>query len=354
MNNYDFDMSALQDELTRVTVDKKPGAPRKFGNFMDKLVKMPQKDGYVTLRFLPPIPGQKFPYAACRVHNLAPLEERGKKDARAKNVYCGRTLQNRKWVGDCFCCEYYSHLYRLSDNAKAKGDMDSAEQYVAKAQAIKPSEKYYYNAIVMDSAPATGQTPADGPLIYSCGITIHTRILEALLGNPEMKKKSKGNIFHPVNGRNYKIVKMLKPGGQFPDYNSSEWEDPSPLSDDESQIQNWLSNLNDVFALHKVVSKEEMQKGIRIFEGVEQDSRKSFDMGFLSEDGGSAGHVEIPKTPSPSPKPTVTSYAAPVAPKVTAPQPVVNFAENEIEDDPLVDDDFAASVRAALAKGGIE
>lgn len=191
MSNFDFDMdmSALQEEFTRVTVDKKPGANKKTGTFLDKFVKMPKESGYVTIRLLPSLPGYKLPYASCRVHNMATFEER--KNKKANNLYCGRVSENKKWVGNCFICEYYSHLYRLSDKAKSEGKEDVMKQLIEKAKAIKPLEKYYYNGIVLESHPATGQGPQDGPLIFSCGIQIHTRILEAVLGNKEMKKVGK-------------------------------------------------------------------------------------------------------------------------------------------------------------------
>jgi hypothetical protein len=324
--NFDFDMSALNEEFQRVTTDKKPGAVKKTGTMLDKFVKMPKGDGYVSLRLLPPLTGQKLPYAACRVHNMGTPE-------RASNLYCGRTLQGRKWVGDCFLCEYYNHLYRLADAARAKGDETLADQLVAKAQFIKPQEKYYYNAIVKSSNPPTGQTEDDGPLIYSCGVTLHTFILEAVLGNKEMDKDPKGNVFHPKVGRDLKIVKKMKPGGKFPDYSGCEWKDVSVLSKDDAKIQTWLSNLNDVFALRKVLQVDEMQRAIRIFEGKETDPRKSFDASFLDAD--SKVSVVVPDN-----VPVSTRQVQNAATQVQIP---------DVDDgDNLVDDDFANSVRAAI------
>lgn len=343
MNDFNFDMSALQEELTRVTVDKKPGAPKKFGNFLDKVVKMPEKDGYVTIRLLPALPGQKLPYAPCRLHNLAPIEERSQKPPKTVNIYCGRMLKDRKWVGDCFCCDYYNYLYRLSDSCKNKGDYDTAEQYIAKAKAIKPQEKYYYNAIVLESNPPTGQTPEDGPLIYSCGITIHTRILEAVLGNKEMNKKPKGNVFHPINGRNLKIVRAMKPGGQFPDYTGSEWEDPCPLHEDSSMIEKWLGSMNDIYSIRNVITEEEMKRAIRVFEGIEQDTRKSFDASFLNESS-EASSVSVSN-------PVDTNYEKTEVKKNEYKSQ--NISMDVIDDDPLVDEELASIVRNAINKGNM-
>lgn len=327
--NYDVDIdtSALQEDFTRVTTDKKPGNNKKSGSYLDKYLKMPERDGYVTVRLLPALPGFKLPYAACCIHNLAPLEDR--KDKKSKNLYCGRTLQGGRWVGDCEFHGYYGHLYRLKDKADDEGDTDLVEQLVAKAKAIKAQEKYYYNAMVIESSN-TDQSIDDGPLIYSCGITIHTLILEAVLGNKELGKKPKGNVFHPKTGRNLKIVKKMKPGGQFPDYSGTEWEDPSPLSNDDALIQKWLSGMNDVHSLRKVLSVEEMQREIRIFEGLETDSRKSFDTSFLNPNAVKPVSVSVPAA---VPTSTVTT-------KLVA----------DVDDEPEVDEEFARQVANAIGR----
>lgn len=321
MSDFDFDMSVLNEEFQRVTTDKKPGAIKKTGTFLDKFIKMPKGDGYVTIRLLPPLAGHSLPWAACRVHNFGTPE-------RANNIYCARVLRNRKWEGDCFACNYYNHLYRLVDASTASGDSVLADQYRAKAQFIKPQEKYYYNAVVKGSNPPTGQTEDDGPLIYSCGVTIHSFILEAVLGNKEMDKDSKGNVFHPKLGRDLKIVKKMKPGGKFPDYSGSEWKDVSLLSKDEKKSQEWLKNLNDVWSLRKVLDVEEVKKIIRIFEGKETDPRKNFDASFL--DDSSSHHVEMGES---------------VSAKKSVRHESVHVPD---EDEQYVSEDFANSVRAAL------
>jgi hypothetical protein len=332
--SFDLDMSAIGEELTRVTTDKKPGAIKKTGTFMDKVVKMPKQDGYVTIRLLPPGSGQKLPWFACRVHNLGTPE-------KANNLYCGRVLQDRRWVGDCFFCDYYNHLYKEADKARASGNVDKADDLVAKAKFIKPQEKYYFNAIVRGSNPSTGQTEADGVLIYNCGVTIYNNILEAVAGNKEMDKEPKGNVFHPKTGRDFKIVKKMKPGGQFPDYSGSEWKDVSVLSKDEEKINGWLNNMNDLYALRTVLSTEDMKKQIRIFEGKEKDPRNQFDASFLEEQA-HAAHPTTSVNFHSNPAPT-----APVASKVVNNVPNVPDV-TDVSDEPLVDDDFTRSVRNAL------
>lgn len=325
----DFDLSALNDELQRITTDRKPGAPRKTGGAYDKYVKMPKGDGYVTIRLLPKMDGQKFPFSAHQIHNLGDKE-------KPNNLFCGKTLENRRWVGSCFLCDYYYYLYRQADEARAKGNVVLADQLVAKAKFMKPQEKYNYNAIVRSSNPPTGQTEEDGPLIYQCGSTIHGFILEAVLGNKEMDKEPKGNVFHIEKGRDLKIVKKMKPGGQYPDYSGSEWKDVSLLSKDEAKVQKWLAGMNDIFNLRKVLSLEEMQRAVRIYEGKETDPRKKFDASFLEDDNSVS--VSVPAN-VPSSKPAVKVDMGTTVP--------------DIDDGAdLVDDDFANGVRAAI--GGMD
>lgn len=331
--SFDLDLNALSEELTRITTDKKPGAVKKTGTMLDKFVKMTKGDGYVTVRLLPSLPGRSLPYCACRVHNLGTPE-------KAKNFYCGKTLEGRRWVGDCFFCDYYNYLYKEADKYRAAGNAELADQFVAKAQFIKPQGKYYYNAVVRSSNPTTGQSESDGVLIYSCGIMIHNMILEAVLGNKQMDKEPKGNVFHPVNGRDFKIVKKMKPGGKFPDYAGCEWKDPSPLQRDESLAKQWLENMNDVFSLRNVLSADDMKKQIRIFEGKEKDPRNQFDASFLEEAAFNAHpttSVSFNTQTASAPAPRVAQAAAAHVPEV-----------HDVGDEEMVDDDFTRKVRSAL------
>lgn len=327
--SFDLDMSALNEELTRVTTDKKPGAIKKTGSILDKFVKMPKGDGYVTIRLLPPASGQKLPWVACRVHNLGTPE-------KAKNLYCGKRLENRRWVGECFFCDYYNHLYKEADKSRAAGNGERADDLVAKARFIKHQEKYYFNAIVRSSNPATGQTEADGVLIYSCGIMIYNNILEAVAGNKEMDKEPKGNVFHPKNGRDFKIVKKMKPGGQFPDYSGSEWKDVSVLSKSEDKISDWLNNMNDLYALRTVLSTEDMKKQIRIYEGLDKDPRNQFDTSFLEEESFNS-HPTVSVNLTPAKTEVVKNVPVPAVPDV-----------QDVGEELLVDDDFTRSVRASI------
>ena len=225
-------------------------------------------------------------------------------------------------------------MYSERDKANDAGNTELAELFAAKAKAIKYSDKYYYNVIVLDSGPTpTGQGPEDGPLIYSCGIMLHTPVLEAVLGNPKMNKKKKGNIFHPKEGRNFKLVKKMRPGGQFPDYSGCEWEDPSPLSEDESLIKKWLDARHDIYSLCKVATVEDMKRQLRVFEGKETDGAKAFDASFLNNEE--------------APKAKVSAHfnsGDPLAPS----QPDVANVTLE-DDDPSVDPEWAATVEDAIA-----
>lgn len=254
-NDFNFDFSDLNQELQRLTTDPK----NQNSSFLKNFVMMPKTSGVVTVRILPALPDQKFFYQATRTHKL-----------NDRNIHCPRVLQAGKWVGKCPICEYYSYLYQQSD----KGASD-AEALIAEARSIKPVERYYYNVIVRDNAE-TGQGEKDGPLILSVGKIIHTKIILGICGNKEFNEEPLGNIMHPETGRDFKIIKKQKPGGQYPEYSDSKFLGVSELSKDKAKIEKWLEARHNLGALRKVLSEEELKKALRIYKGLEQDSRQSF------------------------------------------------------------------------------
>src|SRR5579859_556271 len=102
-------------------------------DFLDNFVRMPEGEGSVTVRLLPPKAGSKQLYCATRTHKLG-----------QKNLHCPQTLINGKWQGFCPICNYYKKLWQDSDQKSG----EEAEQLRAEARSIKPLERYYYNCIV--------------------------------------------------------------------------------------------------------------------------------------------------------------------------------------------------------------
>jgi len=292
-----LDLNELRQEQTRLESSGN-------NNFLDNFVRMPEGEGSVVVRILPPRKGQKL-YCVTRTHKLG-----------QKNIHCPQMLVAGKWQGFCPICNYYRNLWKESDQ---KGG-DEAEQIRAEARSIKPMERYYYNVIVRSQINSqTNEVEKDiGPKILSIGKQLHARIIRAILGDPSLDEPELGDISDVETGRDLKIIKRLRKAGTeaYPNYDESKFVGVSPTGTSK-QIAAWLENLHDLQALRQVKTTEEIMKELRIFRGLEKDPALDFDSGSKSEE-----------------------VAAPAAKKVNAPKP------KDDEDESLADDDFIAELRS--------
>lgn len=288
-----LDLGELRQEQTRLESQGN-------SNFLDNFVRMPEGEGIVNVRILPPRKGQKL-YCVTRTHKLG-----------QKNIHCPQSLVGGKWQGFCPICNYYRNLWKESDQ---KGG-EAAEQLRAEARAIKPLERYYYNAIVRSQInSSTGEMEKDvGPKILSIGKQLHARIIRAILGDPALDEPELGDVTDIANGRDLKIIKRIRKSGteSYPNYDESKFVQSSALGT-EKQIAQWLENLHDLQALRQLMTTEELMKNLRIHRGLEKDPSLEFDFGNNAK--------EEAKPASPS----------------------VNVTDS---DSGLVDDDFLAELRA--------
>ncbi len=199
-----LDLNELRQEQTRL---ESTGG----NNFLDNFARMPEGEGIVLVRILPPRKGQKL-YCVTRTHKLG-----------QKNIHCPQTLVGGKWQGFCPVCNYYKNLWKEAD---AKGGHE-AEKIQAEARSIKPLERYYYNVIVRSQINKdTGETEKDvGPKILSVGKNLHARIIRAILGDPTLDEPELGDVSDPETGRDLKIIKRLRKSGteSYPNYDESKF-----------------------------------------------------------------------------------------------------------------------------------
>jgi hypothetical protein len=244
-------------------------------DYLANFVRMPDKEGYVTVRLLPPVKGKRF-YCATRTHRL------GK-----KNLHCPRELVSiqgkKRWVDNnpkdpCPICKFYNGLWRESEDAEA----DEAKVLQDDARKIKPIERYYYNCIVRHQVNKKGEVEKNvGPKILSIGKTLHERIVRAITGDAKNDEKGLGDVSDLKIGRDFKIVKKLRGQGkeQYPYYEESKFQDPSPLAD-KDQIDIWLGQMHDLNALRVLKDSGELDILLQKYNGVipDDDAETSFDM----------------------------------------------------------------------------
>ena len=229
---------------------------------MDSYVKMPDKEGFVLLRLLPALKG-KWHFCSTRIHRLGEYPN-------SKTFHCLRqrtkTSKGYLWLNptnnpkeDCPICQKYADLWKLANNQRSDEQMRTQ----ALARSVKPIERFYWNSIVRQQLnnKTNGMETNVGPKIFSCGKTLQTIIVDSINGNPITGLKRLGNVLHPIEGRDFRLVKKIKKGSsggfEYPDYAQSSFEDVSILGA-EDQIKGWLASMHDLDALRVLLSREQV------------------------------------------------------------------------------------------------
>lgn len=283
VQNYDaLDMGEIFEEADRFVNDEEnSGGSNK--NFLEKFVIMPEKEGFVIVRFLPPAVGKKF-YCATRTHRLIKDEKDKKKGGR--NFHCPRELVTGKggkkyWVdvdpkNPCPVCMYSRGVWSW---VEAAGGRDTPEGKVHHAEysRIKAIERYYYNVMVRYYDKAGNIEKSEGPKILSVGKTLHEKVIRTIAGDPKAGLKGLGNVSDIATGRDFRIVKKLRPVTFYPYYDNSAFLDPSALGTPE-EVEEWLNNLNDIAALRVLKPISELDTALQKYTGALPDDDTSFDM----------------------------------------------------------------------------
>ena len=264
-----IDLAAIQQEYERVNAE--PGNANNGEDYLQKFVRLPERDGYTLMRILPRKKGQSSHYCVTRVHTL-----NNPSTNKKRTYHCPRTLvhtdKGPRWQGDCIICKYYSDLWQKSEK---ESNPESRNKMQQQARDIKPVERYYYNVIVRSEKDfKTGETKKNvGPKIFSCGKTIHAKICRAIYGDKTAGEKGLGDITLPDTGRDFRVVKKTVKGGggfEYPNYDMSKFEDVSPAGSRE-ELQTWLENLHDLQSLRTVKSDEELRHALKVHLGMVQE-----------------------------------------------------------------------------------
>jgi hypothetical protein len=258
----DFDLSKL---------DLEGGSKQESNNnMMDNYVKMPDKEGFLIVRLLPPMVApdgsSRDPFCCTQLHYMGTypssktyhcIRKRAKHPFQNKMTWVNST-QNPK--DDCPICAEYTRLWKII-NRLPEGDPEK-DRLKAQARSYKGVPRYYWNCIVRSQInPKTNQKEENiGPKILSLPEQTHNLIITNIKGDPDAGIKALGNVTHPLTGRDFRIVKKIKKadGREFPNYELSRFEDPSPLGTEE-QVAIWKANMHDLNALRVLLSPDELR-----------------------------------------------------------------------------------------------
>ena len=271
-----LDMNAVMSEAKRVS--EEPGANQGNTDYLEKFVRLPERDGYVMLRILPRkkgSPGPAVPWCATRVHTL-----NNPVTSQKRTYHCPRNLMKDerggqdRWRGDCIICTYLADLWARSEKTSGKEQEELRKQY----RQMKAVERYYFNVIVRSEKDKDGNIKKNvGPKIYSCGKTVYSKIMRAIRGDEKAGEKPLGDICHPMNGRDFRVVKKVVKGGggeEYPNYDNSKFEDVAPAGSID-EVKKWLDSLHDLQGLRAVKTAEELKHALKVHLGMVRDERSA-------------------------------------------------------------------------------
>ena len=257
----DYELDTL--DITEIGKETSRLNKEQGGDANDNYVRMPEKDGFVLIRLLPKLKGKPF-FSPVRIHRLGEYPN-------AKTIFCLRKLtktpKGEFWKAtsqeqDCPICKQYNNMWERSKKLPQNQQKDIQEL----ARSIKPVERYYYNVIVRSQLNSkTSQIENNiGPKILSCGKQLHNIICVSIYGNETTGKKSLGDVASPVNGRDFKVVKVVRGANGYPNYEQSFFEDASPLGT-KDQIDTWLKNYHDLEAIPVYLTVAQIEEALQSF-----------------------------------------------------------------------------------------
>lgn len=255
-----LDMAEIQTEAERVNTD-----PAQQGNddFLNKFVRTPEKEGFLVMRFLPRKKGKNL-YCATKLHRLNGTDGRARSYHSPKELVV--TERGPRWQGESTIDKYLRDLWQRVEKATGKAQDELKAQY----RAVKGFDRYYYNVMVREEKDKNGDVVKNaGPKIFSCGKTVHAMIMRAISGDKSAGLKPLGDITHPTNGRDFRLVKKITKGsdGEYPNYDLSQFEEPSPLGSPE-EMEEWMGNLHDLAELRNVKPDEELKHALKVHLGI--------------------------------------------------------------------------------------
>lgn len=231
-----------------------------------KYVQMPPGEGSVIIRILPPAPGKPW-YYATRYHKVG-----------TKGFYSNLEYKKGQWEGSCPINDEYRRLWDEIKRLEKNKRMDAALELKEVARKIGPIKKYHYNCIVRSEFVDGREVINSGPKIFSAGEEQHKKIINKVMGQPNLKIKGIGEVCAfefdkngKPTGRDYQIIKSIRKGEDgFPEYSQSDFVEPS-VAGTKEEWERWMANLHDLTAERRLKPVSEIQEALDIFFGRKVD-----------------------------------------------------------------------------------
>ena len=286
--------SKLVKEVEKMNNSGGGGDDRLWKPEMDKT-----GNGYAVIRFLPAPDGEELPWAKMYSHAF-----QGPGGWYIENSLT--TIGQKDPLG-----EYNRELWNSGNDA----DKDTVRKQKRKLS-------YYANIyVVQDKANPQNEGKV---FLYKFGKKIFDKIMEAM--QPEFEDEEAINPFDFWQGANFKL-KLKKVAGYW-NYDSSEFDRPSALLDDDDALEAlWKKqySLTAITAADQFKSYEDLEKRLKMVLGQKPASRR-FDEETENEDNDRGNFQPDWASSRPAPEPTSDFNAPDITPKSTA---------SEDEDDAL-------------------
>lgn len=213
----------------------------KTGNDNEGKYIMP-KEGINLVRILPPKDDNDLFFAETKIHRVV-------EDGNKRNFHC-RRVHNE----DCPLCDAYFQLWKMHENSydtiEESKKKDSMTPFKKAARSIKPSKRFYMNAIHRDDGNKVK--------VLSVGIKVMDKILADMTGDF-------GDITHLENGNDFKVTKETKPGQDWPVYDKSGTRPVSTPAGTKQEIAALSEQMHDIKSLVKLETLEDATKLANIY-----------------------------------------------------------------------------------------
>ena len=166
------------------------------------------------------------------------------------------------------CCDANRHIWKNNVEEVAR----------KKTERTKRNHKYYSNVLVVDD-PSNPDNNGK-VFLFEYGPKIFAKIFEAI--QPISVREKPSNPFDPDNGRNFILLAKSVSGQR--NYDSSKFESPSAISDDDAKVDEILASTYSLDALIAPESFKSFKELTEIYDRVNGTTTVSYETELEEEE----------------------------------------------------------------------